>query len=671
MGRKVVLWGFLAVACLAGIGCGGNSNPIPVITSVSPTSIPAGEGAFIFSISGTNMNGSSGVDFGSNTLTVLSVQTPPCPTQMNCAVTLIVLVPASQVSAAGSQQVNVTTAGQRSKNITFNVTSPQIITMSPSAVPAGEAAFPLSLTVVGAAPNVQVKLGTTQNPNAPLTPTGPVSCNPQTACTVVVTVPAASVKDAGTLQATVTNPLASSGGAASANFVVTSPGTGFPIAQSVSGGALGNAPSTHSSVSDGGLFVAFDSTATNLSSTAGNGLSQVYLTQNCFGASSCTPQTTMISTGGGAAGSGGVNGSDRPQISADGRFVVFESDDTNLASNVTASVEQVYLYDSCNSVSGSVKGCTPKLTLVSSNGMAPGNAPSLAPTISSYGLYIAFQSSATNLVSATVPANVQQVYLFQNCNGIAGTISGCIPGTTLLSTDANGNAGDNDSVTPMIDPVGIAVAFESLADNIASGVPSNSSRQIYLRTTCLESSPLLASPCTEQTVLVSADSSGRPGAGDSITPALTDNGNLFAAFASAAPNLLPATTAAQQIFGAQVCVTLPTTVSCAPGARVLSVNASGLPGQAASSNPSAAGSSVVFTSLANLLSGVTGQQVFGVPTCAPGPCSATPILISADANGNAIGGDFGAVGAGGLAAFSTTGSSGSPGVGQIFLAAPF
>lgn len=669
MGRKAFLGGLLAVACLA--GCGGNSNPVPVINSVSPVSVPAGEGAFAFSISGTNMNNSSAVTFGSNTLTVLNVQTPACPSQTNCPVILVVLVPASQVSAAGPQQISVTTAGQRSKSVTFTVTSPQILTMSPSAVPAGAAAFPLTLTVLGASPTIQVGFGTTKSPNSPLMPTGPISCNPQTACTVVVTVPAASVQNAGTMQVSAVNPLASSGGTATASFLVTTPGTGFPLPQSGSGATLGNASSTHSSVSDGGLFVAFDSTATNLSSTPGNGLSQVYLTQNCFGMASCTPQTTMISAASGSAGAGGVSGSDRPQISPDGRFVVFESDDTNLVSSVTAPVEQIYLYDSCNGISGAVKGCTPGLTLISSNGTAPGNAPSLSPTISAYGLYIAFQSSATNLTAANPPASVNQVYLYQNCNGVGGAISGCTQGTTLLSTDANGNPGDGDSVTPAIDPLGVAVAFESLADNIASGTPSNGARQIYLRTTCLETAPLLASPCTQQTVLVSADSSGKPGASDSITPTLTDNGSLFAAFASAAPNLLPAATTSQQIFGVQACVTLPTTVRCTPGSRVLSVTASGQPGQAASSNPSASGSKVVFTSLAALLSGITGQQVFGVPACAPGPCSATPILISADANGNAIGGDFGAAGGGGLAAFSTMGSASAPGVGEIFLAAPF
>jgi hypothetical protein len=675
MGRKAVLGGLLAAACLAGFGCGANLNPVPKIIAISPASVPAGEGAFAMSISGTNMNGSSSVGFGTNTLTVLEVETPPCAPNTNCTVTVVVSVPASQVSASGAQQVNVTTAGQTSGDVTFNVTSPQILTVSPSAVPAGSGSFPLTLTVLNASPLVEVFFGTPSNTNHPLAPSGPVSCVAVTACTVTVNVPAADVTTAGAVPLIAINPLATSGGTATSNFMVTSTSGGqFPIAQSAgSGGALGNASSTHSSVSDGGLFVAFDSTATNLTSTPTNGLSQVYVTQNCFGAGSCTAQTTLISAASGAAGAGGVNGSDRPVISADGRYVAFESDDTNLVSGATAAVEQIYLYDTCNSISGAVKNCTPAMTLVSATAGTPGNAPSMYPAISSFGLYVAFQSTATNLTSAAVPANVDQIYLYQNCTSASGTISGCTAGTTLFSTDANGNPGDGNSVSPSIDPAGLAVAFQSVADNIVSGVASNGSQQIYLRTTCLEAEPLLQAGCGIQTVLVSADSSNAPGAGDSITPALADSGNLYVAFASSAPNILPANATAQQIIGVTVCTSLPTTVACTPsGDRVLSVDQNGVPGTAASSSPAVSGTLAVFTSQASLLAGVTGQQVYGVPVCAaPGPCPGAATLISADPTGTAVGGDLGSIGGGGMAAFYTTGSAGAPGIGEIFLAPPF
>lgn len=670
MRRRAVFVGCLAMACLAGIGCGGNSNPVPQISSISPASVPAGEGAFPLSITGTNMNESSTVIVGSNQLTVLGVQTPTCPSGTNCTVILTVSVPASQVSAAGTQQVSVTTDGQSSNSETLDVASPQILTVSPSAVPAGAASFPLTLTVLNASPTIEVDFGTPSGSNPPLVPTGTVSCNPATACMVVVNVPAADVATAGAVQVSAANPLATSGGTASTNFLVTTTSAGqFPLAQSANAGTLGNASSTHSSVSDGGVFVAFDSTATNLTSTPTNGLSQVYLTQNCLGAANCTPQTTLISAASGAAGSGGVNGSQLPVISADGRYIAFESDDTNLVSTASHKVEQIYLYDSCNSLSGPVKGCTPQMTLVSSNGTAAGNEPSTAPTISSFGLYVAFQSSATNLSSTTVPTGVQQIYLYQNCTGDSGLISGCSAGLSLFSTDASGNPGDGNSVLPSIDPAGLAVAFESLADNIVAGKTSNTFEQIYMRTTCLEAQPMLQAGCTVETLLVSGDTSNGLGTANSVTPALTDSGNLFAAFASSAPNLLPANVTNQEILGGTMCVPMPTTVACTPsGLKVLSVDQNGAPGTAASSNPAASGTGVVFTSLAALLPSITGQQVYGVQVCAG--CSTTATLIS-QVGGTPVGGDFGSIGGGEMAAFYTTGAPNASGIGEIFLAAPF
>jgi hypothetical protein len=680
MRQRAVRSSVLAGICLIALGCAGcgssNSNPTPVITALSPQAVPVGNGGFLLAISGTNMNGSSTVVLNGTQLTVVGTQVPACGSATtNCPVILEASVPAGEVNAAGNLPLNVTTSGQHSKTVNLSVVSPQLVTESPMAVPAGSATFPLTLTVLNAAPTVQVNFGALSKTNSPLVPAGPVTCNTATACSVVVNVPSSSVTNAGAVTVTVVNPLATSGGSATTNFMVTAAaGTGkFPLAESVVGGAPGNASSTHSAVSDGGAFVAFDSTATNLTSTPTNGLSQVYLQNDCFTGGTCSAGITLVSGPSGGTGSGGVIGSDKPAISGDGRFVAFESDDTNLVSGTTQPIEQIYLLDTCNGLFGAVKNCTPKMTLVSAGASAPGDGPSTNPAISASGLYIAFQSSATNLTSATVPAGTQQIYLYLTCNGVNGAIAGCTPGIQLLSTDANGNAGDNDSVTPAIDPAGLAVAFESLADNIVSGTASNGARQIYLQTTCLEGVPFLQAPCGPQTVLVSGDTSNRPGVSDSITPTLADNGNLVAVYATSAANILPTNASGQQIVDANVCVTLPSTVPCAAtGTRVLSVDQNGASGNGASSNPSAAGARVVFTSLAtNLVSGASGQQVYGVTLCVPpATCSATT-LISTDSTGATIGGDFGALGGGGFAAFSTTGSAGASGIGEIFLAAPF
>ena len=663
-------------AALVCAGCGSsNRNPTPAIDSISPSSVPAGSGSVTLNISGTNINNSSVVQLAGTQLVVAGVQQPPCGTANPCPVILTVVAPASLTVTAGNFLLNVTTNGKRSKDFTFAVTSPQIVTETPVAVAAGSSDFPLELTVLNATSTVQVQFGAASATNLPLVPQGPVTCNTVTACTVVVTVPAASVKSAGAVTVSVVNPNAMSGGTASTNFVVTTPASGaqFPLPISSAGGTPGNAPSTHSAVSDGGAFVAFDSTATNLSATATSGLSQVYLQTNCFTGGTCTAGVTLVSGASGAAGAGGVVGSDKPAISGDGRFVVFESDDTNLAAGATQAVEQIYLFDTCNGVFGAVKGCTPKLTLVSTGGSAPGDAPSTNPAISASGMFVAFQSSATNLTSTPAPVNTQQIYLFTTCNGANGPVAGCTPGLQLVSTDANGNAGDADSATPAMDAAGLAVAFESQADNILAGMASNGSRQIYLRTTCLEGQPFLQAPCGAQTALVSGDASNRLGAGDSVTPALADNsGTLLAVFATSAGNLLPSGATGPQIVGATVCVTLPGTTPCAPaGTRVLSVDQNGAAGNGASSNPSAAGAKVVFTSQASLVSGVSGAQVYGTTMCIPPAACAAPVLISADSAGAAIGGDFGAVGGGGFAAFSTAGSASSPGVAQIFLAKPF
>jgi len=664
--RFVLLGTLLAVCLILSGGCGSNSNSstMPVISSLSPSTIPAGEGTFILSVSGTNMNGSSIVHFGTDDLTPLQVLNPPCPTGMNCVTTLAVSVRPVDVVNAGTVQVSVTTASQKSTNTTFTVSSPQILTISPMAVAAGGADFPLTVTVLNAAPNVQINFGAT----TPLVPTGPVSCNPATACAVQVVVPKAAIATAGTVTLTIANPKAAKGGTATASFLVA--GTGqFPIEESATAGTPGNAASSHSSVSDGGLFVAFDSTATNLVSGGTNGLSQVYLAQNCLGSGgTCTAKVTLISSGSSGPGAGGVLGSDRPAISADGRFVAFESDDTNLASGATQAVEQIYLYDTCTTIFGAVSNCTPKLTLISQgSGSTEGNAPSTNPSISGFGLYVAFQSSATNLTSTTVPVGTQQIYLFASCNAIGGTVSGCQPGLQLFSTDANNNPGDNSSIRPSVDPAGLTVAFQSLADNIVAGIASNGAQQIYLRNTCLSSEPFLQTGCQQQTVLVSADAGNKPGAADSVTPAVSDGS--FVVYATRAANLLPANASGQQILGANICIGIPSTVSCTPsGNLVLSVDQTGLPGQGDSSNPAIAGTRAVFTSLATLIPGVTGQQVYAAIACIPplGPCSASTTLISVDAQSNPLGGDFGSAGGGGYATFSTS-TSPTP---QVFLAAP-
>ena len=658
------------------------------ILAISPTNVPAGSGNFTLTITGTGLGMNTQVKFGSFVLMPSSVTTGNCPTGGPCTV-LTVNVPAQDVASAATITVSVANANLVSNEVAFAIMqsgnvagAPQLLLFSPIVAPAGGASFQLVVEAQNVAQGATVNFGSLS-----LTPTSSgVTFYPSSSAlsTLMVQVPASAITAAGGVFVSVTNPGSSGGTSNQENFFVINKGS-FPIEESLSNDhppVPGNAPSTHSSAAIGGFLVAFDSTATNLVSGATSGLSQVYTHVNCFGtAATCVAnQSRLVSVApDGSPGAGGSKGSDKPVISPDGRFVVFESDDTNLVPGVTQAVEQIYMRDTCVSILGTTQNCTPKTTLVSASpsGM-PGNAPSTNPAVGAFGLFVAFQSSATNLVSQSVPQNVQQIYLSRGCNALLGALPGCSSSVTLESMDATGAAGDKDSTNPSLD-AGLVVAFQSLADNIVANTPGNGSQQIYLRTTCLAlASPLPGALCRNDALAVSVDAVGHLGTGDSVTPAVSTFG-MLTVFATRAPNLLPANTSNQQIVAFNTCFDVPPIPCSASKGGVISVDQSGMPGQGDSSHPALSGGglfgNVAFTSQASLISGVTGQQVYATNVCflCARPMFATPVvLVSADSTGKPMGGDNAALDlTGQFAAFSSMGPGATSGPTQIFLAAPF
>ena len=79
----------------------------------------------------------------------------------------------------------------------------------------------------------------------------------------------------------------------------------------------------------------------------------------------------------------------RPAISADGRFVAFRSDATNLVPGDTNGATDVFVRDRQT-------GTTRRVSV--GPGGAQGNGGSFMPAISADGRFVAFESSATNLV---------------------------------------------------------------------------------------------------------------------------------------------------------------------------------------------------------------------------------------------------------------------------------
>ena len=228
---------------------------------------------------------------------------------------------------------------------------------------------------------------------------------------------------------------------------------------------------------------------------------QVYLRDRQTGLTTVVSKSTLGTVGNGA--------SSVPDISADGRYIAFVSLATNLVTNMTG--QQIYLHDRQ----------IDQTTLVSKdNSPIPiqGDGASNRPSVSSDGRYIAFASVATNF---GVAGGNQQIYIHDRFTGTNGTIS-------LISKDSGAAAGNGNSSTPSISGDGRFVAFTSLATNLVAGVTG---QQIYLHDRF--------AGVNGTNVLISHDNSGTPvkGNGNSSVPSISSNGQ-FVAFTSLATNLL-------------------------------------------------------------------------------------------------------------------------------------
>ncbi len=161
-------------------------------------------------------------------------------------------------------------------------------------------------------------------------------------------------------------------------------------------GAPANGPSGDPSVSLDGRHVVFSSVATNLvaTPTASPAVREVYLRDLN------SDETTLVSRGEGANGAVANGDSGAPVISADGRYVAFASEATNLLSPVLPStpapLRNVYERDLRT-------GSLALVSRASGAGGAPANANSGDPAISPAGHYVAFDSAASNLSPAAQP----------------------------------------------------------------------------------------------------------------------------------------------------------------------------------------------------------------------------------------------------------------------------
>jgi Tol biopolymer transport system component len=266
---------------------------------------------------------------------------------------------------------------------------------------------------------------------------------------------------------------------------------------------LGVVSSHLNQVSSDGRYVVFTSGADNLVPGDANGQTDVFVADQQTG----TLTLASVNTAGTGAGNGG---SQRPVISADGRYVVFDSFATDLTSTPDANGgTDVFERD--------LETGTTTLVSINQNGTAAGAGPSSAAVVSPDGRYIAFESDAPDLTSNADPHHTWNVFLRDMATGV----------TTLVSVNTSGAAGNGWSGNFHFTPDGRYVVFQSNASDLVPG-DANGWSDVFVRDLV-----------NGTTTLVSVNSAGAgPGNGPSDNPDITPDGR-YVVFESGASNLAP------------------------------------------------------------------------------------------------------------------------------------
>jgi hypothetical protein len=488
----------------------GTTFPVPTATMLAPAGTTAGAAQFPLTVTGTNFLPCSVIQWNGapRTTTYLS------PTQLSTTIL------ATDVSTAGSVPVTVFTpapGGGTSAAISFTISPLAIASLSASTSPTPMASTPycsptgFTLTV-NAATGTIFTSDSVVNWNGSPRPTTFVS---GTQLTAAITF--ADTAALGTATVFVSNSVASSN---SLPFTMTAP-TSFPV-PSISS----LAPS--SAAAGGGAFVLtvngsnllpcsvvqWNGSARTTTFVGTNGLTASIAAADI--ATVATDQVTVVnpSPGGGASAaspfavftpvpaavridaaaqnaSGVVTGTEGllslPLLSSDHRYAVQVLASTDGATEIPGTVQNIFVRDTCLSAPA---GCTPSTALVSIGlSSNPADGDSNSPSISADGRYVAFLSSAMNLVDSDTNG-VSDVFVRDTC---AGAPSGCAPSTQRVSVATDGSQANGASTSATISASGRYITFKSAATNLGS--VSSSASGLFLRDTCAGA----AGACTPST----------------------------------------------------------------------------------------------------------------------------------------------------------------------------
>jgi Tol biopolymer transport system component len=296
-----------------------------------------------------------------------------------------------------------------------------------------------------------------------------------------------------------------------------------------SAGVEGNNFSSNPSITPDGRYVAFVSGASNLVANDTNGVWDI------FRHDTATETTIRVSVD--SAGNEGNNLSSFPSVSAEGRYVAFQSGANNLVPNDTNGAADIFIRDTVSNETTRILG---------PNGQEPDGSSS-GPVITPDGRYVAFSSVASNLTmdnpNMCPPSCNGDIYVYDTVTGVNELISvndppvSCPDGSADISDDGRFVVWKADCHRdPDYNP------------------PCYLSDQIFLRDRTLGTTTLVSVADDESFPLLGGCPQTSPGeAGLSWNPSISGDGR-YVVFASEANNLVPGDTN----ICAPVFATLPT-----------------------------------------------------------------------------------------------------------------
>jgi len=238
-------------------------------------------------------------------------------------------------------------------------------------------------------------------------------------------------------------------------------GTTILATVSLTGTSANDYSSVFPVISNNGRYVAFSSAASNLVSGDTNTCASHPVSGHCpdvFVRDLQTNTTVRVSVN---SANGQADGESlNPAISANGRYVVFESSATNLVTGDTNGLKDIFLRDRDTDNDGIFDEAgavsTTRVSVATGGAQALGGE-SFTPAISANGQVVAFGSLATNLIGSD-SNTVTDVFVRDLGSGA----------TTRVSVSSAGAQGNDFSSQPKLSADGRYVAFASVANNLVS-----------------------------------------------------------------------------------------------------------------------------------------------------------------------------------------------------------